>query len=200
VEGGVCRQTAGQPSQLGSLFGAAGSGASAADVPRRCRDSGEWHGQANRGAARGRLSHGQKPEGWDTIPGARGCSAEACGFQDHHDELLDVGASRVFGVSAQDSGYQQEVVARLRLPFALLSDTELRLVRELNLPTFQAGGRTLFKRLTLVIADGVIEHAFYPVFPPNEHAQQVLTWLRSRPHTAPGERSQQAPRPQPHGC
>lgn len=140
------------------------------------------------------------PEGWDTIPGARGCSAEACGFRDHHDELLDAGASRVFGVSAQDSGYQQEVVARLRLPFALLSDTELRLVRELNLPTFQAGGRTLFKRLTLVIADGVIEHAFYPVFPPNEHAQQVLTWLRSRPHTAPRERSQQAPRPQPHGC
>lgn len=132
------------------------------------------------------------PEGWDTIPGARGCSAEACDFRDYHDKLLNAGATRVFGVSAQDSDYQQEVVARLRLPFAMLSDTELRLVRELNLPTFQAGGRTLFKRLTLVIAGGVIEHALYPVFPPNKHAQQVLAWLRSRPPTAPHETSQPA--------
>jgi len=133
------------------------------------------------------------PEGWDTIPGARGCSAEACGFRDHHDELQDAGASRVFGVSVQDTDYQQEVVDRLGLPFAMLSDTELRLAQELNLPTFRAGGQTLFKRLTLVIADGVIEHAFYPVFPPKEHAQQVLAWLGSRSRTAPRETSQPAP-------
>ncbi len=119
------------------------------------------------------------PDGWDTIPGARGCTAEACDFRDHHDDLLDAGAARVFGLSSQDSDYQREVVGRLRLPFAMVSDTELGLTEELGLPIFQAGGMTLFKRLTLVIRGAVIEHVFYPVFPPNEHAQQVLAWLRS---------------------
>ncbi len=121
------------------------------------------------------------PEGWDAIPGARGCTSEACDFRDHHDELVDGGASRVFGVSSQDSHYQREVVERLRLPFTMLSDTNLSLAEELALPTFQAEGMTLFKRLTLIIRNGVIEHAFYPVFPPNRHAEQVLAWLRSRP-------------------
>lgn len=124
------------------------------------------------------------PDGWDTIPGARGCTAEACGFRDHHDELRDAGASRVFGVSAQDSDYQREVVDRLRLPFAMLCDPGLSLAEWLGLPTFQADGLTLFRRLTLVIRDGVIEHVFYPIFPPNEHAQQVLAWLRSHPRAA----------------
>jgi peroxiredoxin len=119
------------------------------------------------------------PEGWDSIPGARGCTPEACDFRDHHEELLDAGATRVFGVSAQDTDYQREVVDRLRLPFAMLSDTELRLAAVLRLPTFRAGGMTLFKRITLVIRDGVVEHAFYPVFPPGAHAQEVLAWLRS---------------------
>lgn len=82
-------------------------------------------------------------------------------------------------MSSQDSDYQREVVARLRLPFAMLSDSELALADTLGLPTFEAAGMTLFKRLTLVISDGTIEHVFYPVFPPNEHAQQVLAWLRS---------------------
>ena len=118
------------------------------------------------------------PAGWDTIPGARGCTSEAGDFRDHHADLLAAGVSRVFGVSSQDSDYQREVVDRLRLPFAMLSDTGLALADELLLPTFQAGGTTLFTRLTLVIRDGVIEHAFYPIFPPNEHAQQVLAWLR----------------------
>jgi peroxiredoxin/DNA-binding transcriptional MerR regulator len=121
------------------------------------------------------------PDGWDSIPGARGCTAEACGFRDHHDDLRAAGASRVFGLSSQDSEYQREVASRLRLPFAMLSDTALALAELLTLPTFRAGGMTLFKRLTLVISDGTIEHAFYPVFPPNEHAQQVLAWLRSHP-------------------
>jgi len=123
-------------------------------------------------------------EGWDNIPGARGCTTEACDFRDHHTELLDAGAARVFGVSSQASDYQREVVARLRLPFPMLSDTQLALADSLGLPTFQAAGMTLFKRLTLVIDDGTIEHVFYPVFPPNEHAQQVLAWLRS--HGAKG--------------
>jgi len=119
------------------------------------------------------------PNGWDSIPGARGCTPEACDFRDHHEELLAAGATRVFGVSAQDTDYQREVVDRLRLPFAMLSDSELRLAEVLRLPTFEAGGTTLFKRITLVVRDGVVEHVFYPVFPPGAHAQEVLAWLRS---------------------
>ena len=122
------------------------------------------------------------PEGWDTIPGARGCTPEACGFRDHYQELLAAGAVRVFGLSSQDTDYQREVVERLHLPFDMLSDPTRSLGRSLNLPTFEAGGLTLYKRLTLIIRDGVIEHVFYPVFPPNEHADQVLTWLRDTSH------------------
>lgn len=117
------------------------------------------------------------PEGWDAIPGARGCTTEACDFRDHHDELLAAGARRVYGLSSQDTDYQRELVTRLRLPFPMLSDAALTLAGVL--PTFQAGALTLYRRLTLVIADNVIEHVFYPVFPPNEHARQVLTWLRA---------------------
>ena len=108
-----------------------------------------------------------------------GCTTEACDFRDHYADLLSSGASAVFGLSSQDTEYQREVVERLRLPFEILSDPQLSLVDALALPTFQAAGLTLFKRLTLVIADGVIEHVFYPIFPPNEHAQEVLAWLRS---------------------
>lgn len=126
------------------------------------------------------------PEGWDAIPGARGCTTEACDFRDHHRDLVDAGASAVFGLSSQDSAYQREVVDRLQLPFEILSDIELSLAERMNLPTFRTDGRTLYKRLTLVIHNGLIEHAFYPIFPPNEHAQQVLAWLRSRPATPTG--------------
>ncbi|MEU8546200.1 MerR family transcriptional regulator [Streptomyces roseoverticillatus] len=122
------------------------------------------------------LSHG-----WDAIPGARGCTAEACDFRDHHHELLAAGAQGVFGLSSQDTAYQREVVERLRLPFAMLSDPRLSLAAALDLPTFTFDGATLFKRLTLVIRDEAIEHVFYPVFPPNEHARQVLAWLRDNP-------------------
>ncbi|RCW46830.1 peroxiredoxin [Halopolyspora algeriensis] len=122
------------------------------------------------------------PEGWDAIPGARGCTSEACDFRDHHAELREAGASRVFGISSQSTEYQREVVQRLRLPFAMLSDSGLTLADVLNLPTFDAPGMTLYKRLTLVIRDSTIEHAFYPIFPPNQHAQEVLVWLRSSVH------------------
>lgn len=122
------------------------------------------------------------PEGWDAIPGARGCTPEACGFRDHYQELLDAGAVRVFGLSSQDTDYQREVVERLHLPFDMLSDPARDLARALDLPTFEVSGLTLYKRLTLIIRDGVIEHAFSPVFPPNEHADQVLTWLRETSH------------------
>ncbi|MBO0805518.1 MAG: peroxiredoxin [Nocardiopsaceae bacterium] len=118
------------------------------------------------------------PQGWDLIPGARGCTPEACGFRDHHQDLLAAGAARVFGLSSQDTGYQREATERLHLPFPMLSDPALKLADALGLPTFQADGLTLYKRLTLIIRDNVIEHAFYPVFPPDEHAGQVLAWLR----------------------
>jgi peroxiredoxin len=118
------------------------------------------------------------PDGWDAIPGARGCTPEACGFRDHSAELAAVGAA-VAGVSAQDTGYQAEVAQRLDLPFPLLSDADLRLTTALGLPTFDTAGMTLIKRLTLVIRDGVVEHAFYPIFPPDGHAAEVLAWLHA---------------------
>ncbi|MFE5872040.1 MerR family transcriptional regulator [Streptomyces roseifaciens] len=121
------------------------------------------------------------PEGWDSIPGARGCTPESCGFRDHYQDLLAAGAADVFGLSSQDTDYQREVVERLNLPFRMLSDPRLDLAETLRLPTFEISGMTLYRRLTLIIRDGVIEHAFYPVFPPNEHAEQVLTWLRANP-------------------
>jgi peroxiredoxin len=122
----------------------------------------------------------EPPHGWDSIPGARGCTPEACGFRDHHQDLRAAGAVDVFGLSSQDVDYQREVVERLHLPFRMLSDPTHSLAGALGLPTFDAGGLTLYKRLTLIIRDGVVEHAFYPVFPPDEHAQQVLTWLRGQ--------------------
>ncbi|MGW3291008.1 redoxin family protein [Streptomyces sp. NPDC001002] len=121
------------------------------------------------------------PEGWDAIPGARGCTPEACGFRDHYQELLAAGAVRVFGLSSQEPDYQREVVERLYLPFEMLSDPERSLAGALDLPLFETSGMTLYKRLTLVVRDGVIEHVFYPVFPPNAHADEVLAWLRANP-------------------
>jgi peroxiredoxin len=118
------------------------------------------------------------PDGWDAIPGARGCTPEACAFRDHHAELLAAGAARVYGLSSQSTDYQREAVERLHLPFAMLSDESLALADKLGLPTFGADGRILYKRLTMIVADGAVEHVFYPVFPPDRHAEQVLGWLR----------------------
>ncbi len=119
------------------------------------------------------------PDGWDLIPGARGCTAEACAFRDHDADLRALGAS-VYGLSSQSTTYQREAVSRLHLPFPLLSDKRLETADALRLPTFDVEGRRLFTRLTLVVSAGVIEHAFYPVFPPDGHAEQVLRWLRER--------------------
>ncbi|MGP6173634.1 MerR family DNA-binding transcriptional regulator [Corynebacterium sp. A21] len=122
------------------------------------------------------------PEGWDSIPGARGCSNEACDFRDHFAELREAGAGHVFGMSSQTPAYQAEVVERLRLPFPMISDESFSFGDLLSLPTFAAVGHDrLYARLTLVIREGEIEHAFYPIFPPNTHAQQVLAWLREHP-------------------
>jgi peroxiredoxin len=125
------------------------------------------------------------PTGWDGIPGARGCTPEACGFRDHHSEIAAAAAS-VFGLSSQSTDYHAEAVGRLHLPFALLSDTDLELAQALSLPTFDVDELHLYQRLTLIVRDGAVEHVFYPVFPPDQHAQQVLTWLREHPTIASG--------------
>ncbi|SEF18357.1 Peroxiredoxin [Jiangella alba] len=118
------------------------------------------------------------PEGWDTIPGARGCTEEACGFRDHHAELLAAGAGAVYGLSSQPTPYQTEVARRLRLPYDLLSDPALDVAGALGLPTFDAGPHRLYTRLTLVVDAGAIAHVWHPVGSPGAHAGQVLAWLR----------------------
>jgi len=123
------------------------------------------------------------PEGWDAIPGARGCTPQSCAFRDHHAELRELGAD-VYGLSTQDTKYQQEAVERLHLPFPLLSDSSLALTRALGLPTFEVEGMALHKRLTLIIHDGAIEHVFYPVFPPDRNAGDVIAWLRENAESA----------------
>ena len=117
------------------------------------------------------------PPGWNAIPGARGCTPEACGFRDAHGQFEELGV-RVLALSTQSAGYQREMAERLHLPFPVLSDEELELTHALRLPTFETSGWTLLKRLTLVIDDGRVEHVFYPVFPPDSHAAEVLSWLR----------------------
>jgi peroxiredoxin len=119
-------------------------------------------------------------EDWDLIPGARGCTPESCSFRDHHAELEQAGAG-VFGLSTQGPDEQREVAERLGLPFAILSDQGLELTESLRLPTFEVAGRPLLKRFTLLVRDGTIEHVFYPVFPPDRHAAEVLAWLRAHP-------------------
>jgi peroxiredoxin len=116
------------------------------------------------------------PAGWDEIPGARGCTPQSCSFRDHHAELRSLGAS-VFGSSTQDTEYQREAATRLHLPFALLSDSDLAFAGALGLPTFEVDGMVLLKRLTLVIDEGWIEKVFYPVFPPDRSAEEVVAWL-----------------------
>jgi len=120
------------------------------------------------------------PEGWDQIPGARGCTPQSCSFRDHHKELLELGAE-VFGLSSQTTAYQQEMALRLHLPFEVLSDADLHFASALRLPTFKVEGMTLIRRLTLVLRGGRIEHVFYPIFPPDQSAEQTIAWLRAHP-------------------
>ena len=117
------------------------------------------------------------PGGWDLIPGARGCTPQSCAFRDHYTELQQYGA-QVYGLSVQSAAYQQEVATRLHLPFALLSDAEYRFTDALRLPTFETAGMRLNKRVTLIARDGVIQHYFYPVFPPDKNVDQVLAWFK----------------------
>ena len=117
------------------------------------------------------------PADWDAIPGARGCTVEALSFKDHRTEMAELGAD-VLGLSTQGTAYQQEMVDRLHLPFAVLSDAGLELTRAMRLPTMEVDGMTLLKRLTMVVRDGSVEQVFYPVFPPDAAASVVLDWLR----------------------
>ncbi len=119
------------------------------------------------------------PDGWDEIPGARGCTPQSCAFRDHAADLKALGVTQLFGLSTQDSAYQAEAVARLHLPFALLSDAELRFATALDLPTFETAGMKLLKRMTLVFEKGRIEKVFYPVFPPDRNAEDVISWLEA---------------------
>jgi peroxiredoxin len=119
------------------------------------------------------------PEGWDAIPGARGCTPQSCSFRDHFAEIKSLGVAQVYGLSTQDSSYQREAAERLQLPFPILSDVKLELARALNLPTFTAAGMTLLKRMAVVIEDGVIAKVFYPVFPPDKNAEEVVAWLQA---------------------
>jgi peroxiredoxin len=126
---------------------------------------------------------GREPAGgydaWNAIPGARGCTPHACSYRDHFHDLTVLGV-RVFGLSAQSPADQREAAERLGLPFDLLSDVAIALGRRLRQPTFSFGGETLYRRHTLILVDGRIEHVFYPIFPPNEDATNVLAWLRAR--------------------
>ena len=118
---------------------------------------------------------------WDMIPGARGCTPQTCSFRDLYAELKAAGAKHVFGLSTQDNVYQTEMASRLHLPFPVLSDEKLELTRALKLPTMEVAGLTLIKRLALIIDGGRIAQVFYPVFPPDRNAADVLTWLKANP-------------------
>ena len=120
------------------------------------------------------------PTGWDVIPGARGCTPQACAFRDHHRDLAGLQAD-VLGLSTQSTLYQQEMVSRLHLPFPVLSDEQLQLADALGLPTFEVDGMRLIRRLTLIARTGRIEEFFYPVLQPERSAEDVVDWLKAHP-------------------
>ena len=118
---------------------------------------------------------------WDMIPGARGCTPQTCSFRDLFAELKAAGSRHVFGLSTQSNAYQAEMASRLHLPFPVLSDEKLKLTQALNLPTMEVAGLTLIKRLALIVDDARITKVFYPVFPPDRNAGDVLAWLKANP-------------------
>jgi peroxiredoxin len=119
------------------------------------------------------------PDVWDQIPGARGCTPQSCSFRDYHEELKKLNAV-VFGLSTQATDYQKEAAKRLHLPFPLVSDVDLEFVHKLSLPTLEVDGMVLFKRITLVAYNGVMQKIFYPVFSPNENANHVIAYLNEQ--------------------
>jgi len=119
------------------------------------------------------------PDGWDAIPGARGCTPQNCAIRDEYRAFVDLGVA-VYALSTQPTAYQAEMAERLHLPYPVLSDADYGLSDALSLPTFMANGMRLIRRLTLIVRDGIIEHVFYPVFPPDRSTEPVLDWLRAR--------------------
>jgi len=119
------------------------------------------------------------PASWDAIPGARGCTPQACSFRDHADDLAGLGVKHIFGLSTQDSNYQQEAAQRLHLPYQLLSDERLEFADALKMPTFEWEGKKVLKRVTLAVVDGKIIHQWYPVFPTDQSASEVVKWLKT---------------------
>lgn len=124
---------------------------------------------------------GAVPDGWDAIPGARGCTPQACSFRDHFAELAKLGVDQLFGLSVQGTEYQREAAERLHLPFPLLSDQKLEFAAAMRLPTFKAAGQTLLKRLSMILWEGRIEQVFYPVFPPDRNVHDIVEWLAANP-------------------
>lgn len=120
------------------------------------------------------------PDSWNAIPGARGCTPQACSFRDLLEPLKANGVQTIFGLSTQDTDYQREVKERIHLPYELLSDEKLEFVKALSLPTIDWDGKKLTKRITLAIEDGQIVRVWYPVFPPDKSASQVLDWLKEK--------------------
>lgn len=117
------------------------------------------------------------PDDWDAIPGARGCTPQSCAFRDHYRELNALRA-QVFGLSTQSTEYQLEAKTRLHLPFELLSDRDLSFANTIELPTFEIANQHLIRRVTLIAAEGKIVKVFYPVFPPDRNAAEVISWLQ----------------------
>lgn len=118
------------------------------------------------------------PDGWDNIPGARGCTPQNCAFKDNSQEFSALDA-QLIGVSTQDTTYQKELVERIHLPYPILSDSEFKLIEALSLPTMVVANMTLIKRLTVIIRDGTIAKVFYPVFPSNKNPSEILRWLKT---------------------
>jgi len=121
------------------------------------------------------------PDGWDLIPGARGCTPHACAFRDLYGELKAAGAASVFGLSTQTPAEQRATAERLHLPFPLLSDALLALAEAMALPVMEVAGKTMIKRLAMIVDDGIVAHVLYPVFPPDRNAADVLAWLEAHP-------------------
>jgi peroxiredoxin len=125
------------------------------------------------------LEPNKNPELWDTIPGARGCTPQSCGFRDLIRDFKSLGV-QVYGLSVQSPMVQKEFVSRNHISFPVLSDHEHQLTDRLNLPTFEFEGERLIKRMAFFIENSKIKKVFYPVFPPDKNAEEVLSWLKSR--------------------
>lgn len=126
------------------------------------------------------------PDGWDMIPGARGCTPQSCAFRDHYEDLKALSVDHLFGLSTQELADQAEAVTRLHLPFPLLSDAQLQFADALKLPRFETAGQVFLKRLSMVIENGVIRHVIYPIFPPDRNAEVLIAWLSSNDHSLRG--------------